>query len=213
MQRTTQSPPWYRKALHVMHTWTGQRSHDATDDVWDGQHGKQAVSDAPGRHTCMGLTITSDGQTIVSVHLTLLMRLSQQLRMLNSVRDGLEYVLADLQSALYGEVGDHTLATAYDLCQRGQRRAAGALAGVVLELHLAKIATKYGVNIRHTSPDLTTLNAALKRGGMYDAELWRFIQCLGVLGHACVSASAPEPPVDETTEFLHGVQLIRRTVR
>jgi hypothetical protein len=196
-----------------MHRWTGQRAHDAPDDAWEGQHGTQLVSDAAGRDTCLGRTITSDGHTITSVHVTVLMRLSQQVRMLNAVRDGLKYVLADLQSTLYGEVSDHTLATAYELCQRGQRRAAGALAGVVLELHLAKVASKYGVPIRHTSPDLTTLNAALKRGGIYDVEIWRFIQCLGALEHACVYASAAEPPVDALSEFLHGVQRVRTSVR
>jgi hypothetical protein len=56
-------------------------------------------------------------------------------------------VLADLQSTLYGEVGDHILATVYALFHRGQHRAAGALAGVLLEIHLAKVATKYRVTI------------------------------------------------------------------
>ncbi len=72
-----------------------------------------------------------------------------------------------------------------------------ALAGVLLELHLAKVATKYGVTRRHTPPGLTLLNAALKRGGIYDGEVWRFIQRLGALGQACVYASTHEPTVDE----------------
>jgi hypothetical protein len=110
-------------------------------------------------------------------------------------------------------VGDHIQATAYELFRRGQPRAAGALAGVLLELHLAKVATKYGVTRRHTSPGLTVLNAALKRGGIYDGEVWRFIQRLGALGQACVYASTHEPTVDELTEFLHGVQRIRTRVR
>jgi hypothetical protein len=133
--------------------------------------------------------------------------------MLNSVKNGLEYVLADLQSTLYGEVGDHILATAYALFHRGQRRAAGALAGVLLEIPLAKVATKYRVTISPKSSGLATLNAALKCGGIYDAEVWRFIHSLGALGHACVYTSTHEPPVDTLTEFLQGVQLIRKRVR
>ena len=212
LQRTTSTPPWYRKALRVMFAWTRQRVHVATDDTWDGQYGKQVAADASRRHTCMGMTITSDGRMMTSVHLMLLTRLSEQLRMLNSVRAGLGYVLADLQSTLYGEVSDHIMATAYKLFHRGQRRTAVTLAGVVLELHLAKVATKYGVHIRHTSPNLTTLNAALKRGGMYDVEVWRLIQRLGATWHACVYDSAAEPPVDDLTGFLHGVRLVRTRV-
>src|ERR687886_10754 len=88
----------------------------------------------------------------------------------------------------------------------GGARCCGAVAGVVLELHLAKVASKYGVHIRHTPPDLTTLNAALKRGGIYDVEIWRFVQSLGALEHACVYAAAAEPLVDELSAFLQGVQ-------
>jgi len=213
MHRMTSYPSWYRKALRLMLTLTGQRPHDATDPTWDGPYGKQAASDTPVSYASMGMAIPGNSETMPRVRMMFLTRLSQQLSLLNSVRNGLEYVLADLQSTLYGEVSDHTLATAYELFQRGQRRAAGVLAGVVLELHLAKVATKYGVNIRHTSLDLTTLNAALKRNGIYDVEVWRFIQCLGVLEYACVYASAAEPPVDEIAEFLHGVQRVRTRVR
>jgi len=161
----------------------------------------------------MGIAILSNGETILDVRMTFLTRLSQQLSMLNSVRNGLEYMLADLQSTLYGEVGDHILATVYELFQHGQRRAAGALAGVLLEIHLAKVATKYGVTIRPKSPGLTMLNAALKRGGIYDVPVWRFIQSLEAQGHACIYAPAHEPTVAEFTEFLQGVQLIRKRVR
>ena len=150
---------------------------------------------------------------MVRVRMTFLTRLSQQLSMLNAVRNGLEYVLADLQSTLYGEVGDHIQATAYELFRRGQPRTAGALAGILLELHLAKVATKYGVTRRHTSPGLTVLNAALKRGGIYDGEVWRFIQRLGALRDVCVDSPRRDPTVDELTTFIHGVQTVRQRVR
>jgi hypothetical protein len=213
MHRMTSYPSWYRKVLRLMHTWTGQRTHDATDPAWDRPYGKQAASDAAVSYASMGMAIPRNSETMLRVRMMFLTRLYQQLSMLNSVRNGLEYVLADLQSTLYGEVGDHLQATAYELFRRGQPRAAVVLAGILLELHLAKVATKYGVILRHTSPGLTTLNAALKRGGIYDGEVWRFIQRLGALGHACVYASTHEPTVDELTEFLQGVQRIRTRVR
>ncbi len=211
MPSMTKYPSWYRKVLRVVHKLTAQRSHDATDHARHGQDGKQASSYVT--ETSMGMAILRTGETISRVRMTFLTRLSQQLSILNSVKDGLEYVLADLQSTLYGEVGDHILITAYELFHHGQRRAAGALAGVLLEVHLAKVATKYRVTIPPKSSGLATLNAALKCGGIYDVEVWRFIQSLGALGHACVYAPAHEPTVDELTEFLQGVQLIRKRVR
>jgi hypothetical protein len=208
---TTKYPAWYRKVLRVMHRLTVQRSHDATDHSRGRQDARQAASSAT--ETSMGVAILQTGETISRVRMTFLTRLSHQLRILNSVKDGLEYVLADLQSTLYGEVGDHILITAYELFHHGQRRAAGALAWVLLEVHLAKVATKYRVTIPPKSSGLATLNAALKCGGIYDVEVWRFIQSLGALGHACVSAPAYEPTVDALTAFLQGVQLIRKRVR
>lgn len=152
MHRTPTSPAWYRKALRLMHTWTGQRAHDATDHVWEGPYGTQAASEASVRHAGMEMAIPRNSETMVRVRMTFLTRLHQQLSMLNAVRNGLEYVLADLQSTLYGEVGDHIQATAYELFRRGQPRAAGALAGMLLELHLAKVATEVVKNLLPEDP-------------------------------------------------------------
>jgi hypothetical protein len=44
----------------------------------------------------MEMAIPRHSETMVRVRMTFLTRLSQQLSMLNAVRNGLEYVLADL---------------------------------------------------------------------------------------------------------------------
>jgi hypothetical protein len=49
------------------------------------------------------------------------------------------------------------------------------------------------------SPDITMLNAALKRGGIYDGEIWRCIQRLGALRDVWVNASRRDPTIDELT--------------
>jgi hypothetical protein len=63
------------------------------------------------------------------------------------------------------------------------------------------------------SPDITRLNAALKRGGIYDGEIWRSIQRLGALRDDWVDASRRDPTVDELTAFLHEVQTVRQRVQ
>jgi hypothetical protein len=161
----------------------------------------------------MGMTITPNGELIPSVRLTFLAHFGQQLRILSSVRDGLEYVLADLHGVLYGNVENHVLAAVYTLSRHGHCRAAGALAGVLLEIHLAHVAAKYRVAMGAESPDITKLNAALKRGGMYDEELWSCIQRLGALRDVWVDASRCDPTIDELTAFIHEVQTVRQRVR
>jgi hypothetical protein len=63
------------------------------------------------------------------------------------------------------------------------------------------------------SPDITMLNAALKRGGIYDGDLWRCIQRLGALRDVWVDASRRDPTIDELTAFIHEVQTVRQRVR
>jgi hypothetical protein len=212
LQRSTPSLPWYRKALGVMHRLTVGRSQDAKDHVSEGHSSARPGAPETVWQRCMGITITPEGEMIPSVRLTFLAHFGQQLRILSAVRDGLEYVLADLHSALYGDVEHHVLAAIYTLSRHGHCRAAGALAGVLLELHLAHVAAKYRVAMDAKSPDLTRLNAALKRSGIYDREIWRSIQRLGALRHVWVDASRREPTLDEFTAFLHEVQTVRQRV-
>jgi hypothetical protein len=213
LQRSTPSPSWYDKALRVMTRLTAWRSQDTKDQAREGPSRTQSGAPETGRQTCMGMTITPNGEMIPSVHLTFLAHLAQQLRILSAVRDGLAYVLADLQGTLYGDVENHVLAAVHRLSQHGHHRAAGALAGVLLEIHLAHVAAKYRVTMGAKSPDITMLNAALKRGGIYDGEIWRSIQRLGALRDDWVDASRSDPTVDELTTFLHEVQTVRQRVR
>jgi hypothetical protein len=64
--------------------------------VCEGPYGTQAASEAPVSHAGMEMAIPRHSETMVRVRMTFLTRLSQQLSMLNAVRNGLEYVLADL---------------------------------------------------------------------------------------------------------------------
>src|SRR5262249_35281695 len=140
LQRSTPSLPWYRKVLSVMQRLTAGRSQDAKDHASEGHYRTRPGAPETGRQTCLGMTITPNGEMIPSVRLTFLAHFGQQLHILSSVRDGLEYVLADLHSTLYGDVANHVLAAVYRLAQQGHARAAGALAGVLLEIPLAHVA-------------------------------------------------------------------------
>ena len=213
LQRSTPSPSWYRQVLHAMHRLTAGRSQEARDHASEGHDRPRPGAPETGRQTRMGMTITPHGEMIPSVRLTFLAHFGQQLRILSAVRDGLEYVLADLHSTLYGDVENHVLAAVHTLFQHGHGRAAGALAGVLLEIHLAHVAAKYRVAMGAKAPDITMLNAALKRGGIYDGEIWRCIQRLGALRDVWVDASRRDPTIDELTTFIREVQTVRQRVR
>ena len=213
LQRTVSYPSWYTRVLRIMRTVIAHRSHDAADQEKVGEDGNRPALYAAPHEAGIGMAIAENGEMIASAQLTFLAHFHHQLRSLHSVRNGLEYVLADMQGALYSEVGEHVLAAAYELFRRGHGRAAGTLAGVLLEIHLAKVAAKYRVPHCSNAIGITPLNEALKRGGIYDGEVWRFIQHLGALRHTCVDASMRDPTVDELTTLFQGVETIRKTVR
>jgi hypothetical protein len=213
LQRSTPSPSWYRKALRVMQRLTAGRSQDAKGRANEHHYRTRPVAPETGRQTCPGMTITPNGEMIPSLRLTFLAHFGQQLHILSAVRDGLEYVLADLHSTLYGDVANHVLAAVYKLVQQGHGRAAGALAGVLLEIHLAHVAAKYRVTMDAKSPDITRLNAALRCGGIYDGDIWRCIQRLGALRDVWGDASGRDPTIDELTTFIHEVQTVCQRVQ
>jgi hypothetical protein len=213
LPRIAPYPVWYTKALRIMRTLTFRRSHDAADQEKARNDDHRPASYAAPHDAGMGMTITESGEMIGSARLMFLTHCHHQLRILHSVRNGLEYVLADLQGALYSEVSEHVLAAAYELFRHGQGRAAGTLVGVLLEIHLAKVATKYRVPHCPNASGIIPLNEALKRGGIYDVEVWRFIQHLGALRHTCVNSAVRDPTVDELTTLFQGVETVRKMVR
>jgi hypothetical protein len=213
LQDAPPSMRWYRKVLHVMHRCTIRRRPKTQDHKNTGRTSTGTGTLMTGQRICMGMTIAPNGESIPSLRLTFVTHFAQQLRMLNAVRDGLEYVLTDLRSTLYGTVESCMLDTVYTLSHHGHCRAAGALAGILLETHLIHIAAKYRVATRTASTDITRLNTALKCGGIYDGELWHFIQRLGALRDVWVYSSRLDPCEDELMAFLHDVQTVCHTVR
>ena len=91
-------------------------------------------------------------------------------------------------------------------------RAAGALAGVVLERHLQRAAANHGVSIRKKSPTISDLNDPLKQKGVYGVTIWRKIQLLADIRNICSHQKSDEPTKDQVNELIDGVNSIIKTI-
>ena len=140
----------------------------------------------------------------------LLMR--QQLSIVAAAADRVGSVLADIRSTVEAELFDDELATAVALVARGHLRAAGAVAGVVLERHLGRVAQFYGLTIRKRHPTIADLNDPLKNAGVYDVAPWRRIQHLADLRNLAVHEKGTEPTADDMTELVRGVNWVVKNV-
>ncbi len=134
-----------------------------------------------------------------------------QLQILQSVETRIDSVLSDVQGSLLSELQDKELATAEELLKVNVR-AAGSLAGVILENHLQKVMQNHHVPVTKKNLTISDMNDALKNNNIYDIPTWRKIQYLGDVRNLCSHKKDREPTEAEVKELISGVNEIIKTV-
>lgn len=114
------------------------------------------------------------------------MRFSTQIEILKSTTARFESSLLEIRQLLEADLFDSELEAATELRKVGFLRAAGALAGVVLEKHIAAVCEDRSITVRKKNPTIGDLNDLLKDNEVIDVPTWRFIQRLGDLRNLCV---------------------------
>jgi hypothetical protein len=140
------------------------------------------------------------------------MRFSTQLEILKATERRFESALFDIKQVARAELFDSELDAARELAKHGFFRGAGALAGVVLEKHLAQVAQNHSIAVRKQHPTISDLNDALKNGDVLDVPEWRAIQRLGDLRNLCDHNKNREPGEKELTELIDGVEKLTKTL-
>lgn len=141
-----------------------------------------------------------------------LMRFQNQVQILKSTRSRFESTLFEIKQILQADIFDSELEAARELCKKGFLRAAGAVAGVVLEKHLAQVCGNHNIAVKKKDPTIGDLNDALKNSGVMDVPDWRFIQRLGDLRNLCDHNKQREPKKEEVEELVAGVEKVTKTL-
>ena len=159
-----------------------------------------------------GLAVTrTRGGTVVEPDAAI-PRSSQQLSIVNSIRERFRSSLFDIRQLAQADLFDSELDAASELAKNKFTRAAGTLAGVVLERHLKEVCNNHGVKIRKRNPQISDLNDALKNAGVFDTPQWRSIQHLGDLRNLCAHDKESEPTAEQINDLLAGVARVTKTV-
>ena len=95
--------------------------------------------------------------------------------------------------------------------KNGFLRAAGAICGVILEKHLAKVCLNHNVKITKKDPTISVLNESLKEIA-YDTIEWRRMQRLGDLRNLCDHNKDREPTREEVEELIAGTDRVIKTI-
>jgi hypothetical protein len=104
---------------------------------------------------------------------------------------------------------DNELEAAEELNKKGFHRAAGAVAGVVLEEHLSTVCSQHKISAPK-NPTISTLNDLLKKNDVIDTPTWRLIQHLGDIRNLCDHNKSTPPTAVQIQELIQGV---RKTIK
>ncbi len=138
--------------------------------------------------------------------------LKQQLAIVKAVSARFESSLFDIRQLVQADLFDSEISAAQELLKNGFIRAAGAVAGVVLEKHLGQVAQNHNITIRKKNPSISDFNDLLKNDDVLDTPAWRQIQRLGDIRNLCDHSKDREPTKDEVQELISGVEKFTKTL-
>ena len=139
-------------------------------------------------------------------------RYKTQLAIFESVATRFESTLLDIRKLTQADLFDSELDAARELTSHGFLRAAGVVAGVVLERHLSQVMDNHSVTTRKKGPTISDFNDSLKNAGVLETPPWRQIQRLGDLRNLCGHDKGKEPTKDEIEELISGVEKYTKTL-
>ena len=146
------------------------------------------------------------------VFLNIVRQFENQLNILKSLGGRFESALFDIQLLVQADLFNSELDSARELAMVGFLRAAGAVAGVVLEKHLRQVVENHNINIRKKNPTIGDYNDRLKSEGILDVPVWRQIQWLADIRNLCDHDKKKEPTREDVEDLIKGVAKVTKTL-
>jgi len=204
--------PWYSEAKSLIK----QLLPDRLDDFVRHYEKPKARKDITGENyrieDCLqGIAVTRGGETIVALAAGV-PHFQQQMAILGSVKSRFESSLFDIRQLVQADLFDSELDAAKELLHQKFTRAAGAIAGVVLERHLGQVCDNHSVTVKKKNPCISDFNDALKGDNILDTSTWRFVQHLGDIRNLCDHSKTAEPTKEQVDDLIIGVAKITKTV-
>jgi hypothetical protein len=196
---------WYSEAHVVVKQLLPTRLSDfeayyKQDNRRDLDYGTYTVGDY-----LIGLAVTRAGQPVFDNQSAASRKFTQQVLILQSAEQRLRSSLFDIKQLVQSDLFDSEIDAARELAKRGFQRAAGAVAGVLLEKHLGQVCENHGSVLNKKSPTIGDFNDALKDSGVIDIPQWRRIQHLADVRNLCDHNKDREPTKDEVNGLLDRV--------
>ena len=137
--------------------------------------------------------------------------LTNQLQIFSSLESLLESSYHNLELSLFSDIESAELSEAIELIKINIR-AAGALAGVVLESHLKHVAKKHKLDIDTNNSTISSINDKLKEKSIYGIAVWRKTQHLNDIRNLCSHKKKEEPTMEQVKELIDGTDSIVKQI-
>lgn len=191
---------WYTRALPIVQQLLPERLAEFTT----------LYNDKKGNYDIAGYLLDSSPSFIEAGHAH--MSFMQQYRILESAQTRLNDIFTNIHGLVQAEILDSELDAATELWRAGHIRAAGTIAGVVMERHLAKVCSSRNLTARKKKPTLADWNDILKDSNVYDIPTWRGIQRFADIRNLCTHPKDRDPTKEEVDELVRGVERITKTI-
>jgi predicted nucleic acid-binding protein len=211
---TGQYQTWYSEALAVIKQLLPDRVPDFTRHYEKPKSRKQITWENYHLEDYLqGLKVTRGYEKEVVVDTSAAIpRFQQQLSILEATKQRFESSLFDIRQLVQADLFDSELDAARELAKQRFGRAAGAVAGVLLEKHLAQVCDAHAVKISKKNPTIADFNDALKNSNVIETAQWRFNQHLADLRNLCDHNKKVEPTPEQIQDLLDGVAKVMKTV-
>jgi hypothetical protein len=157
------------------------------------------------------LHVTLGGEVRVSTAAAV-PQFNQQLAILKAAKGRFENSLFEIRQLVQADLFDSEIAGARELHRGKFFRAAGVVAGVVLEKHLRQVCDDRSIKIAKKNPTLNDLGELLKSNGTIDIPQWRHLSLLADIRNLCAHNKQAEPTADQVLDLLAGSEKLIKTV-
>jgi hypothetical protein len=136
----------------------------------------------------------------------------QQVAILKAAKARFESSLFEMRQLVQADLFDSEIEAARELLKNKFLRAAGVVAGVVLEKHLRQVCKDHALKIAKKNPGVGDLNEFLKANGVVDIPQWRHISLLADIRNLCCHNKEKEPTAEQVGDLIDGAEKVLKTV-
>ncbi len=203
---------WYDKACSVVRIFSPRRLEEF-ERFYTGDKTIKKVEDlnditAGITHYLQDIRVTRNGETDYFFS-SFVLGFNAQRRILKSILENIDNPLFNMESDIHYGIYESEMDIARELKEQGFLRAAGSIAGVVLEVHLKQVVINRNIPLDDDKKNMMSdYNNMLKRNGVYNKITSSLIKTCNDIRNKCVHPDKDDPTDGEISTIISTAERI-----